>query len=587
MNYKIIGIFLISLFLFSNISSIYADDNSYSISRADFIIDVGENGILHIKESFLYSFDGEFNGVYREIPIKNGESLENIRITTDGAYSDYKISSNGEYYTIKIYLYADEAKTQKISNQNVKINIEYDHINAINIYNDIGELHYKIWGEEWDVDVGEVNAQINFKSADNMEYWINPFYNSANAHFQGNSLIIHSESIPSGEYLEVRSLIPLNQFNNPTFANHINENGIEKIKEIQESYKNQSEFENVIFSIIPIILILSLVVPVMIYLKFGREPKVSYSAIYEREPPSQDSPIFINAMFDGNVGSIDKKAFQAGVMDLINKKYLKLSDDSQKDDVKLIINNKLDFSSLKDYEMSIINLLGFLSTDNVIDFKRMKNTLSNETVAKEFSEKYNLWKSDYENIHVDAVIDNYFIDDGNVYLKIFSGILAAISFITIIASVFSNTPSSQTAMFIAIFFLLLGIILFLLPNKIAGRWTEYGMEENEKWQNFKKYLNDFSLIKEYPPSSIVIWEQYLVYATALGVAKTVKKAMEFHLPAEYLENNDLYYYNSYNGSFLLYSAISTGFRTASSSNTGGGGFGGPGGGSGGGGGGAF
>lgn len=584
MNYKIIGILIISLFLFSNISSVCAED-SYSITNANFIIDVNENGILHIKESLLYSFDGEFNGVYREIPVRSDQAINNIIVTTEGAYSSYEVTNENGYCKIKIYLYADAAKTQKISNQDVTVNIEYDYVNSINIYNDVGELHHIIWGEEWDVDVNQVNAQINFKSSENIQYWINPFYNSANSHFEGNSLIINSGFISSGDYLEIRSLIPLNQFNNPTYANHINENGIAKIQDIQYNYQKTAEFENTIFSIVPIILLLSLVIPVVIYFKFGREPKISYNAIYEREPPSNDSPIFVNAMFDGNVGSIDKKAFQAEVMNLINKKYLKLSSDSKDKKVKLEVNNEADLSSLKDYEMDVLNIMKFFSRDGIIDFNKMDNLLSNESVAKAFREKYNLWEKDYKSIHVESVIDNYFIDSGHVYFQVYAAILFVVSLITIGLGAFSSTPAGLTTIFIAIPFIILAIILFFLPNRIAGRWTEYGMEENEKWQKFKKYLNDFSLMKEYPPSSIAIWEQYLVYATALGVAKNVKKAMEFHLPAEYLENNDVYYYNSYGGSLLLYSAMSKGFASDSSGSSGG--FGGAGGGSGGGGGGAF
>jgi len=42
----------------------------------------------------------------------------------------------------------------------------------------------------------------------------------------------------------------------------------------------------------------------------------------------------------------------------------------------------------------------------------------------------------------------------------------------------------------------------------------------------RKFMNDFSNLKEVPPHGIVLWEQYLVYASALGVAKKVEKAMK-------------------------------------------------------------
>jgi uncharacterized membrane protein len=38
----------------------------------------------------------------------------------------------------------------------------------------------------------------------------------------------------------------------------------------------------------------------------------------------------------------------------------------------------------------------------------------------------------------------------------------------------------------------------------------------------RKYIKDFSLIKEYPPESVKVWNKYLVYATALGIADEVE-----------------------------------------------------------------
>jgi uncharacterized membrane protein len=58
--------------------------------------------------------------------------------------------------------------------------------------------------------------------------------------------------------------------------------------------------------------------------------------------------------------------------------------------------------------------------------------------------------------------------------------------------------------------------------------------------SFKRYINDFSLIKEYPPDSVQLWNKYLVYATALGSAEGVIKAMENSLPTGELEGNDIY-----------------------------------------------
>jgi len=69
------------------------------------------------------------------------------------------------------------------------------------------------------------------------------------------------------------------------------------------------------------------------------------------------------------------------------------------------------------------------------------------------------------------------------------------------------------------------VLAVLFPSVLPNR-TEKGALHNKKWTLLKKFLNDFSNLKEMPPDAIVLWEQYLVYSIPLGVAKKVQKAMD-------------------------------------------------------------
>ena len=97
------------------------------------------------------------------------------------------------------------------------------------------------------------------------------------------------------------------------------------------------------------------------------------------------------------------------------------------------------------------------------------------------------------------------------------------------------------------------------------------------------------MIKEHPPESIAIWNQYLVYATALGVADEVYKAMKLHvyggLDNPNYTSNDLFMFYYLGGYNHVNSSFATASSTISAANNDS--IGGIGGGSGGGGGGAF
>jgi len=108
----------------------------------------------------------------------------------------------------------------------------------------------------------------------------------------------------------------------------------------------------------------------------------------------------------------------------------------------------------------------------------------------------------------------------------------------------------------------LSIVLSLVvPQKVFDQWTPYGKEYYERWMAFKRYISDFSLIEEYPPDSVELWNKYLVYATALGSAEGVRKSMEISLPVGELEGNDIYGFQKYDTlDYVLKDGILTAFE---------------------------
>lgn len=73
-------------------------------------------------------------------------------------------------------------------------------------------------------------------------------------------------------------------------------------------------------------------------------------------------------------------------------------------------------------------------------------------------------------------------------------------------------------------------ILSLIATNRLNILTQNGVDEKEKWKGLKNYMKDFSLLKEKEIPSIVIWEKYLVYATAFGIAKEVIKQLKVVYP---------------------------------------------------------
>ncbi len=586
---KTFCIILLFLILFSTISFVSADeDRSYSIDQAFIELTVGNNGLLHVDEKYDYSFDGKFNGVYRDIPLKSGESIDNIKVSANGAYPVLQESDNNGYKHLKIYLYSDAAHTKGIRDCDVTIHISYDMSGVVTLFNDVGGLQYKLWGEEWDVGVGSISAIINLPGDNGNTYYLNPQEYNETSTLNGNTIIAQTTSIPKGEFYELLVLMPLDDFNDATYAKHVNQNGREMIMKNLEDSVNDRNFWNTTNLALGLVSILSPIGAALTYLRYGREPKVEYEGIYERDLPTNDPPEVINALIEnkGSIGKPNIKGFEASIMNLIDRKIINLYNQEDVEtgtkDLLLTFNNEK-INELSSSEKIVFNTLSHFATDNVLNLSRLNGQLSSESNAKWFVGKIDHWE---ETVKDKIDVDKYFDDAGSTMISLmaFGGII--VGMIILFLGFFTNLSSGLYARVGGVALIIISVAYFFIDEDIFGRWTKEGRVFYLKWKNFKEFLEDYSLIEEHPPESIVVWKKYLIYGTALGVAEEVYDAMKLQVPNISDYNDGVFMYHYYGGYGLMHSAFSTSEAAANPSSSSGG-FGGLGGGSGGGGGGAF
>lgn len=588
---KTFCIILLFLLLFSAVAVVSAgDDRSYSITQAFIDLTVENNGLLHVEEQYDYTFEGQYNGVYRDIPLKSGESIENIKVDAEGAYPVLEESDENGQKHLKIYLYADEGHTKKIRDCDVSIFISYDMKNVVTLFNDVGGLQYKLWGDQWEVPIGSLSVYVKLPGDKNNTYFLNPEEYTVSSKLDGDTIIATTTSIPKGELYELLVLMPLDDFNDATYAKHVNENGKDNIIQNLNDSINGRNFWNTTYLVLGLLSILSPIGALFTYIKYGREPKVNYEGIYERELPSDDPPEVINALIENkhSIGKPDMEGFQSSIMNLIDRKVLKLKvEENVQSDTKDLL---LDFSNVENNKLSlseknVINALYPFAENEILNMSTLNSKLSSEYTAKSFMEDYKNWEETVKN-EAENKTEQYFDDTGSTMIAfigvggiVFGIIIAALGFMT-------NLGNGLLALISGILLIVFSGVLLYVPEDIFGRWTKDGRVFYLKWNNFKKFLNDNSLIKEHPPESIVIWKKYLIYGTALGVADNVYEAMKLQVPNISDYDDDIFRYHYYGGYGMMYGAYRTGQSTLNSSSDSGG-FGGFGGGSGGGGGGAF
>ncbi|WP_455645677.1 DUF2207 domain-containing protein [Methanosphaera sp.] len=550
-------IILLMIITLLTVPAAFADeDQGYSFQSVEKNIIISDDGTAIISEDVNYRIHGTINGVYRDIPISGEQRLENVSVETPGYYNTVELINSSDNIQIKVWLYKDAAKTQKVSNENVEVIYHYNFIKGVKIYNDIAEFQYMSWGSGWDEEVPQLTTYIELPgSNENIEMWYNPSDKVTESTWTSDTTLktVYTD-LNANENVEQRILMPTSYFTSSENADVIDMDAKEKIEQDQIDYQNSINNKNTIAQIIAGIIIVVLFVPVAVYFKYGREPKITYSAAYESQMPTNDSPIFINAMVNGNAGETDLDGFQAVLLDLIDKGYYKIV--SSNDENTVLKRKDKNTASLQQYELDIIDYLKRYEDD--------KQRISLENISDgdptDFSNFMDAWKIDVNKEVTSSRVSNYFDDHGNGVMTLIN-VLSVIFGIIIIVGVLLF-DLDVLLMILVIVLIIESISLLVMSNTVMGQWTPEGKEFHDKWKNFEKYIKDYSLIKEYPPDSIQVWGKYLVYATALGCADKVSKNMkkyfkEINMPEDVLYESDTVFFSYYGGFYLMNSSFRT------------------------------
>lgn len=510
------------------------DNESYDIHFANIDLFIGADGNLHVKEQIHYSFfSGSYQWVYRNITIENGERIENLNIHANGAYSSYELINKSGMDSIKIYLYNNIQKTVPVNDKDVDVFIEYDFINKMKIYNDIAELQYALRSENWEEPPEQLNTTIHLKSSNNVKYWLNPLYPVQKSDWNDNTFKV-TTTLYEGNNFELIMAVPKDQFTaNPLYAQKINGSGMEKMDEIQKYYENKFNSLTENYILWALIMLLSALFPLIVYIVYGRGPKINYSAEYEYDLPTGDPPAVVSAIYGEhyNIGKPDMDGFKATILDLITRDYLLIEEVPSKGDeskvIDLRVNPNSRRSDLKEFELVALKFMEKFKRNNVISLDEFKNSLKEKRKAESFKKSYDRWNASLEKEFLnDEIMNNIFVKKGSTYLKIYGILGLIVAVLTFIVSYFDAFPAASYTFYGSIVLGIVSIMSIIMRQSIGGHWTVYGKENYVKWQNFKKYILNIGLMGEYSSKSLKNLNKYIVYGTALGITDEVKKSME-------------------------------------------------------------
>ena len=565
-------IILVIIFAILGIILCFNIDQIQIMNKLDYNVALNEDGSMNVVETwnvYVKNTGTLFKDFYNtnkypisDISVKNLKTNEQLE---DLGYEEYHVPE-GKYYAEEIKNNVVEVAFgtgKKKSSGNVKFQISYKINNVINSYEDCQEFLDKSNGMMCKNISGTITLPRNLSNSENLLVWGHGNINGRIDKSGTNKVKFKIKNFSAGNMLEIRVVTKEKMFNveGKTFTML---NGIQKEETRWASKTNENIKENRIILIIilsiEVIILLFIFKDIKTYFNINKsgnkieKRNLEYFRDIPREETSTPGEGAFLYYFDNNFNWTDGKqsdVLAANILNLCLKGYISFE---KKLEDKIYISILKGKEDLKEDEKEIYNLIkDAIGKKESIEVKELQD------FAKKNYDKYSahvrsMVKHIKENLYSENIIDK---KQEKLYDKtysptptIFAGIFMAI-IIFILMSLLPIIDVGYLAAFgISIRNSLLEIILVLVPiiamliileqnrKKARGnlyKLTQKGEDEQAEWKGLSKYLKHYSLLNERGVFDIIIWEKYLVYATAFGISEKVIEELHASYPYVFTE----------------------------------------------------
>ena len=265
---------------------------------------------------------------------------------------------------------------------------------------------------------------------------------------------------------------------------------------------------------------------------------------YTRDIPPGNSPGGAANLFYFYTGGIAKKVegrvFSATLLSLARKGYVSFSGNG--DDFSVAVTGNTRNLPLTESEQSFYNMISTVAEHYGGSFTMNQFQGFAESDCHYIENNMNAFLSSTKR----EISARSYYETRPTYLTVIQvfGILGIVlSFILL----FLSTSARSTLVYIPLSLLISGILL-IAAGSSKQNLTVKGEQDLGAWQGLKKYMLEFSRMKEYGVPQLALWEEYLVYATMMGISKHVCEQLKMVYP----ELNDETYVNTWFGNSYLY-----------------------------------
>lgn len=546
----------------------YIGDSKQHLENLNITSELTKSGDMNVTETWkinLKDRNKAYRYVYKTIKLDQSkyDGIENVSVYDEDNKIQYKMTDNINHENASSNL--ENACYEYIEGDQVEIGLfmprinegvrtftfHYTFKNCVDVYDDVSVLYSQFIGTDFSLPIANMNCTINFPSGakkDDFRAWLHCTAQSKLTINSNNQISFTATKIPTGTQVETRICAPKNLF---ASSSRIKSGSVlSKISTDEKKWADDwaaKQKWNYILGIIDaiggaVLLILGIML-CMIAKRKGKRYEVEVPE-YTREIPESNSPAGIANLFyyySGDITSRKGNLFSSTLLQLARKGYVQF-ESHDKNDFRVILTVKAKTANITDLtkgEQVFFELVSAVANDSEGSF-----------TMKQFEA--------YAKIHykfVDNTVNNFlakskeeiasrgYYEKKNQFSSTVFGFGTFLAILGIVALMFTRL----TLVYLPTGAILCGILM-IIGGCGKARLSKTGEYDYKVWHGLKKYMLEFSRMKEYGVPQLELWEEYLVYATMMGISKQVCDQLKMVYP----QINDSDYMNTYWGNSYLY-----------------------------------
>ncbi len=533
--------------------SSYLGNSKQVMDHMDIASTVAPNGDMKVTETWTVTLQNRgkpYSNLYRkftmdtskvddiaDISVYDKDQKQNYAFAGDVDPEDPSVTSDGAMAG-KCYLHrsGDTAELgwfiPELDSGTRTFAVTYTLKNIIQVYHDTAVLYTQFLSQDFSLPVTSLTGTVRFPqggSKNVLQAWLHTTANGGLKIDSADSIRFAASDIPAGTLAEVRLCMPPQLF--PDSKKVSGQSVLPGIVQEEQKWSDDAAAAvyhqyllGIIDAVAASLIFAAAVFALVVSRKKYRRHEVD-SPEYTRDIPPGNSPAGIAHLFYfyNGIGEKEKnRMFSATLLSLARKGYVSFSGREKELAVSILGDTK--HMELTGSEQAFYRMISTVG-------EAFGNSFTMEGFKRYAQEHYSYIDRAMEDFLAEAereTVDRGYEENRPLFLgALKAGGVAAL----ILAFVVLGVTGSMGVLMVYIpLALLIGGVILFIAGSAKMHLSEKGEREFGVWRGLQRYMLDFSRMKEYSVPELSLWEEYLVYATMMGISKEVCKQLRLVYP---------------------------------------------------------